>query len=156
LAEFLAKTGVTTDGASILAEAAANLAKALDVGQEEQARSAAERFLFEVLESWMETTCQFRLNQRLEFPHGNASAEGDLVAPASRLVIELDGSYHHLADPDAYRRDRRKDYSYQRHGYLVLRFLSEDIVTRLEEILQTIREALAHQKLILPKQRLDS
>lgn len=151
LADLLAKIGATSDVTSILADTAETLARTLDVGQEELARSAAERFLFEVLESWPATAGQFQLNERLEFLHGNASAEGDLVAPSSRLVIELDGSYHHLADAEAYRRDRRKDYSYQRHGYLVLRFLSEDVVTRLEDILQTIREALAHQMLTLPK-----
>ncbi len=154
-AALLAKSEGTTDRTTVLIEAADNLTKARDAGQEELARSAAERFLFEVLESWPATAGQFRLNERFEFLHGTAPAEGDLVAPASRLVIELDGSYHHLADAEAYRRDRKKDYSYQRHGYLVLRFLSEDVVTRLHEILRTIEEALAHQSHSQPKQRLE-
>jgi very-short-patch-repair endonuclease len=44
---------------------------------------------------------------------------------------------------DQYRRDRRKDWLYQRHGYLVLRFLAEDVVDDLESILATIVEAVA-------------
>jgi very-short-patch-repair endonuclease len=40
--------------------------------------------------------------------------------------MELDGAQH-LADPVAYRRDRRKDPLLQENGYLVLRFLAEDV-----------------------------
>ncbi|MCL5670310.1 MAG: endonuclease domain-containing protein, partial [Acidobacteria bacterium] len=32
-----------------------------------------------------------------------------------------------LGGPDAYRRDRRKDALLQENGYLVLRFLAEDL-----------------------------
>lgn len=66
--------------------------------------------------------------------------------PNCRLIIELDGGYYHLQDQTAYRRDRRKDWEYQRHGYLVLRFLSEDVVARLEEILETILAAVAYRR----------
>jgi very-short-patch-repair endonuclease len=61
------------------------------------------------------------------------------------LAIELDGT-RHLSDPDAYRRDRRKDLLLQQNGYLVLRFLAEDIGTRLDEVLDTILQTLARQK----------
>ncbi len=66
----------------------------------------------------------------------------DLLAAPFRLVVELDGSYYHLRDSAAYRRDRRKDWELQRRGYLVLRFLSDDVVERLEEILDTILAAV--------------
>ena len=52
--------------------------------------------------------------------------EVDLLWPLGRVVIELDGTQH-LNNPDAYRRDRRKDLLLQENGYLVLRFLAEDI-----------------------------
>jgi len=42
------------------------------------------------------------------------------------LAVELDGAQH-LADRDAYRRDRRKDQVLQENGYFVLRFLAEDV-----------------------------
>ena len=54
----------------------------------------------------------------------------------------MDGGYYHL-NPEQYRRDRRKDWLYQRHGYLVLRFLAEDVVDDLEAILNTILDAVA-------------
>ena len=41
-------------------------------------------------------------------------------------VVEVDGAQH-LADPVAYRRDRRKDRLLQENGYLVLRYLAEDL-----------------------------
>lgn len=151
----LAKIGATPASQALLTEVAASLASRGDREDEDRARSAAERFLFEVLESWPPTVGKFKLNERLEFLHGSALAEADLVAPTCRLVIELDGSYHHLRDTEAYRRDRKKDYGYQRHGYLVLRFLSEDVVTRLDHILRTIVEALGHQDRMPFKQRLD-
>lgn len=58
------------------------------------------------------------------------------------MVIELDGDQH-LADAEAYRRDRRKDLLLQQHGYFVLRFLAEDAGKRLDHLLDTILAVLA-------------
>jgi hypothetical protein len=46
---------------------------------------------------------------------------------------------------EAYRRDRRKDALLQESGYLVLRFLAEDVGKRLDEVLDTILRALSYQ-----------
>jgi hypothetical protein len=53
------------------------------------------------------------------------------------FVIELDGGQH-LGDPDAYRRDCRKDALLQENGYLVLRFLAEDVGKYLHQVLDAI------------------
>lgn len=103
-------------------------------------RSIHEQFLFEQLESMPRTAGLFRPNQYLPFRHGPRPAEADLLAAGLKLVVEIDGGYHHLT-PDQYRRDRRKDWLYQRHGYLVLRFLADDVVENLEDILNTILAA---------------
>ena len=108
-------------------------------------RSASERFLFEQLESMVETAGLFVPNHALEFLHGNRSAEADLVCTELKLAIEIDGAYFHL-NADQYRRDRRKDQAYQWHGYWVLRFLAEDVVADLELILNTILEAVASRR----------
>jgi len=71
--------------------------------------------------------------------------EVDLLCEASRLVIELDGGQH-LADTEAYRRDRRKDVALQERGYFVLRFLAEDVGKRLDGVLDAILRGLAHQE----------
>ena len=59
-------------------------------------------------------------------------------------AVELDG-VQHLADRVAYRRDRRKDPLLQESGYLVLRFLAEDLGRDLDTVLDTILRALSHR-----------
>jgi very-short-patch-repair endonuclease len=71
--------------------------------------------------------------------------EVDFFCADSRLVLELDGA-RHLADAEAYRRDRRKDAMLQKNGYFVLRFLAEDAGKRLDEILDTILAGLARNQ----------
>ena len=68
----------------------------------------------------------------------------DFLDADARIVIELDGPQH-LADLDAYRRDRRKDALLQENGYLVLRFLAEDLGTRLDAVLDQVERVLANR-----------
>ena len=110
--------------------------------EDDRARSAAERFLFAFLESLPETAGRFELNASLDFAFGPRLAEVDLLCRSPRIAVELDGYFHFLA-PDGYRRDRTKDWELQRRGYLVLRFLAEDVFPRLEMIRDRILDALA-------------
>lgn len=113
---------------------------------DEYARSATEAFLFRRLESLDATRGGFHLNARLPIPFGgDGSMEVDLLSPALRLAIELDGAQH-FAAADAYRRDRRKDALLQENGYLVLRFLAEDVCERLNDVLDVILRAVQHQR----------
>ncbi len=61
------------------------------------------------------------------------------------VVIKLDGAQH-LADAEAYRRDRRKDALLQQNGYFVLRFLAEDVGKNLDLILDAVLTALVHRE----------
>ena len=70
--------------------------------------------------------------------------EMDLLCADSRLVGQLDGGQH-LANTDAYRRDRRKDALLQEHGYFVLRFLAEDVGARLDLVLDAVLRTLEHR-----------
>lgn len=107
-----------------------------------RARSASEAFLFRRLQSLPETRDRFRLNAHLPIPFcQEGHMEVDFLDPVSRVVLELDGSQH-LGDRDAYRRDRRKDALLQEHGYVVLRFLAEDLGPRLDSVLDEILRAL--------------
>ena len=45
-----------------------------------------------------------------------------------------------------YRRDRRKDLLLQENGYLVLRFLAEDVGKNLDEVPDPILRALVHRQ----------
>lgn len=111
-----------------------------------RARSASEAFLYRRLQTLAATADRFRLNAELPIPFDTQGRmEVDLLCEELHLVIELDGGQH-LADAEAYRRDRRKDAALQQHGYLVLRFLAEDLGQRLDDVLDTIQRAVVHQQ----------
>jgi superfamily II DNA or RNA helicase/very-short-patch-repair endonuclease len=111
----------------------------------DHARSATELFLFRRLETLPETAGRFRLNVQLPIPFdGLGRMEVDLLCADARIAIELDGGQH-FAAVEAYRRDRRKDSLLQENGYLVLRFLAEDVGKRLDEVLNSIIRALSHR-----------
>ena len=112
----------------------------------DRARSATEAFFYRRLETLPETKGRFRLNAELPIPFdGWGKMEVDLFCSDVRLAIELDGGQH-LANAEAYRRDRRKDALLQEHGYFVLRFLAEDVGQRLDAVLDTVLRALSHRQ----------
>ena len=111
-----------------------------------RARSASEAFFYRRLGTLPETSRRFQLNAELPIPFdGWGKMEVDLLCADARLVIELDGAQH-LADPEAYRRDRRKDALLQQNGYFVLRFLAEDLGKRLDYVLDTVLGALVSRQ----------
>jgi len=112
----------------------------------DRARSATEAFLFRRLQTLTGTAGRFRLNAGLPIPFdGFSSMEVDLLCDKPRLVIELDGPQH-LGDPVAYRRDRRKDRLLQENGYIVLRFLVDDVATDLDAVLDSILRVFANRR----------
>lgn len=116
----------------------------LDAVGIDRARSEAEAFLFRRLETLPETRGRFRLNPSLPIPFDNQGRmEVDFLDDQAQLVMEIDGAQH-LGDAAAYRRDRRKDYLLQEHGYRVLRFLAEDLSRDLEGTLNAILRALSN------------
>jgi very-short-patch-repair endonuclease len=145
---WLTRQGFQADTLTQYAEAASVIEKSREELTSEgaaQARSAAERFLHAVLEALPDTAGLFELNVKVAADFGaSGRAEVDLVTQTLRVAIEIDG-YFHFQDREHYRRDRRKDVALQKQGFLVLRFLTEDVVECLEEIVETIRASLAHQ-----------
>jgi len=92
------------------------------------------------------TKGRFRLNATLPIAFdGQGSLEVDLLCADARVAVELDGAQH-LGDPIAYRRDRRKDHLLQENGYLVLRFLAEDVGKELDLVLDAILRSLSHRR----------
>lgn len=111
----------------------------------DRARSATEAFLYRRLETLADAAGKFRLNAELPISFdGWGHMEVDLLCEPSKIAIELDGGQH-LGDADAYRRDRRKDALLQENGFLVLRFLAEDVGKDLDQVLDSILRALSHQ-----------
>jgi superfamily II DNA or RNA helicase/very-short-patch-repair endonuclease len=112
----------------------------------ERARSASEAFLFRRLQTLPATAGKFHLNVELPIPFdGRGGMEVDLLAAEARVAVELDGPQH-LANPEAYRRDRRKDALLQENGYVVLRFLAEDVGKHLDDVLDTLLRTLARRQ----------
>lgn len=110
----------------------------------DRARSATEAFLYRRLQTLPETAGRFHLNAELPIPfNADGHMEVDLLCDEARLAIELDGEQHLSAE--AYRRDRRKDMLLQEQGYLVLRFLAEDVGKRLDTVLDAILRAISHR-----------
>jgi very-short-patch-repair endonuclease len=139
----LVRDGVDTPLARLFTQAARPIPSDTEDGS--RARSATEAFLYRRLETLTETNGRFRLNAKLPIPFdGMASLEVDLLCLDARVAVELDGPQH-LADPVAYRRDRRKDQLFQENGYLVLRFLAEDVGKELDLVLDSILRSLSNR-----------
>jgi len=137
----LIRDGVDTPLASLFVHAARAMPE--DAEGAARARSASEAFLYRRLDTLKETNGRFRLNAALPIPFdGFGTLEVDLLCADARIAIELDGGQH-LADPVAYRRDRRKDQLLQENGYFVLRFLAEDVGKDLDAVLDAILRVLA-------------
>jgi very-short-patch-repair endonuclease len=140
----LVRDGVDVPLANLFVQASRN--SGAKAGEEVRARSASEAFLFRRLQTLPETAGRFHLNAELPISFGGIGRmEVDFLCPEAGLVVELDG-VQHLADAEAYRRDRRKDALLQQHGYFVLRFLAEDAGKYLDNILDAVIAALVHRR----------
>jgi superfamily II DNA or RNA helicase/very-short-patch-repair endonuclease len=136
----LIRDGVDTPLGNLFVEAVKVLPA--DASGADRARSASEAFLYRRLETLPATAGRFRLNAELPIPFdGWGRMEIDLLCSDARVAIEVDGAQH-LESVEAYRRDRRKDQMLQENGYFVLRFLAEDVGTRLDAVLDAINRTL--------------
>jgi very-short-patch-repair endonuclease len=100
---------------------------------------------FEALEATPATAGRFELNGRLAIRFGPDAAEVDLLSRGDQIAIEIDG-YHHFADAERYRRDRRKDLLLQAHGLLVVRLLAEDVMRDPITCVNAVCQALAARR----------
>jgi superfamily II DNA or RNA helicase len=144
----LVRDGIDTPLASLFVLAARTVPPEAEGA--DRARSATEAFLYRRLETLQETKACFCVNVALPIAFdGLGQLEVDLLCADARVAVELDGAQH-LADPVAYRRDRRKDQLLQENDYLVLRFLAEDVAKELDLVLDTIQRALSHRRSAVP------
>lgn len=81
---------------------------------------------------------------------GRVIAVADVLFPAERLILEVDGWSSHRGR-EAFVTDRRRQRALSLAGYLVLRFTWDDLVGRPEETLEEIRDALARQRAALTR-----
>jgi very-short-patch-repair endonuclease len=64
----------------------------------------------------------------------------DFVCRRAKLVVEVDGVRH--AETKQAAHDRRRDAYLRQRGFRVLRFWASDIENELDDVVQTIRNAL--------------
>jgi superfamily II DNA or RNA helicase/very-short-patch-repair endonuclease len=148
----LVRDGVDTPLATLFVHAARTVPA--DAEGADRARSATEAFLFRRFETLAETKGRFNVNTALPIAFdGLARLEVDLLCADARVAVELDGAQH-LADPVAYRRDRRKDQLLQENGFFVLRFLAEDVGKELHLVLDTILRSLGRTSGAVPPDRI--
>jgi very-short-patch-repair endonuclease len=69
----------------------------------------------------------------------------DLVCREQRLVIEVDGGQHAESPRDAIR-----DRWLRNHGYRVLRFWNNDVITNTDGVLEAIVDTLQGGRLLQP------
>jgi chorismate synthase len=68
----------------------------------------------------------------------------DFVCLEQKLIIEIDGEYHHEQEQKKY--DRARTDWLKEHDYSLLRFTNEEVLTKMPSALQKIKEALQHTK----------
>jgi very-short-patch-repair endonuclease len=66
----------------------------------------------------------------------------DLLAPAARLVIEIDGGWHESRR----RADAHRDAVLAHAGYRLLRFTAEEVLYQLPSVLDRIRAEAAERR----------
>jgi very-short-patch-repair endonuclease len=64
----------------------------------------------------------------------------DFLAPARKLVVEVDGGYH--GSPERQRSDARRDRRLERAGYRVVRLPAALVLSDLRQAAQQVRAAL--------------
>ena len=63
----------------------------------------------------------------------------DFLAPAVKVVVEVDGGYH----AGRAKADRRRDAALEKAGYRVMRVKAEAVMGELGAVVETIRAALS-------------
>lgn len=74
---------------------------------------------------------------RRQTPIGNYVA--DFVCFSSKLIIELDGESHNFEERQ--NADQRRDAFFAAEGFQILRFTNEQVMSSLEGVVETIRQA---------------
>jgi very-short-patch-repair endonuclease len=89
-----------------------------------------ERYLWKLLSRLRSEGIKFRRQQ----PVGKYIV--DFFCPASKLIVELDGSQHHVAENAAY--DQERTQWLEERGYCVLRFHNADVIKQRDVVFDSI------------------
>lgn len=106
--------------------------------------SPGEQTLSEALEKDEELRGLFEFNLRLKTIRGNSFLV-DLIWKAGRVVVEVDGYYHH-SSPLAFSRDRNRDYELLISGFVVLRLTHEEVMDDVALAIEKIRDVVRFRR----------
>jgi len=70
----------------------------------------------------------------------------DFVCQEARIIIEVDGGQHSVERG----RDFKRDRWLKEHGYKVLRFWNNEVLTNINGVLEVIRNTIEHPPLAPP------
>ena len=109
--------------------------KIFELAEELRGRmTEAEKILWDVLRK-----NDWQLNFRRQHPISIYIA--DFYCHKIKLVIELDGGYHHDTEVKIYDATREKDIS--DFGIRVIRFKNEEVISNIENVLIKIKHSIA-------------
>jgi very-short-patch-repair endonuclease len=102
--------------------------------------SEVEQQIYMLLQADVELATLFQCNQLID-SHRGYQARVDLLWPAGRLVVELDGYQDH-STAAAFERDRHRDYELLLNGYRVLRITNAEVQRDSMGALEKIRDVV--------------
>ena len=93
--------------------------------------TTAEAMLWEMLR-------RNNLGERFRRQHPIGNYIPDFVCLKKRLIIEVDGGYHHLWCQAI--DDRERDNNLRKLGYTILRFSNEEVLHQIKHVIQIIKD----------------
>lgn len=102
--------------------------------------SVVEQQVFRLLQADEELSGLFGCNLLIESARGYR-ARVDLLWPEGQVIIELDGHPDH-SSPQAFERDRHRDYEWLINGYRVLRIANSEVLRDSASALEKIRDVV--------------
>lgn len=93
--------------------------------------TTAEAMLWEMLR-------RNNLGERFRRQHSIGNYIPDFVCLKKRLIIEVDGGYHHLWCQAI--DDRERDNNLRKLGYTILRFSNEEVLHQIKHVIQIIKD----------------
>ena len=90
---------------------------------------------------WEAIRGQRLMGRRFRAQHPLGTFVLDFCCPSERLVVEIDGGVHDAPEQAAH--DAARTASLEAHGYRVLRFRNEEVLTDLPAVLRRISAAFA-------------
>jgi len=106
--------------------------------------SRGEMLLAERLERDDELAGLFRFNVHVPTVRGTTPLV-DLAWEAGKVVVEVDGYYHHSSEAQ-FKNDRKRDYELLISGWVVLRLPHDEVVHDVEMAVDKIRDVVAFRQ----------